>query len=50
MPVLRFRAEALHRQLLKWILGTGETQAAALGYLALPADVVAKEQTALAKL
>jgi phosphate transport system substrate-binding protein len=35
---------------LKWMLGPGQTQAAALGYLALPADVVAKEQAALAKL
>jgi hypothetical protein len=32
------------------MLGPGQTQAAALGYLALPADVVAKEQAALAKL
>jgi phosphate transport system substrate-binding protein len=35
---------------LKWMLGPGQTQAAALGYLALPADVVVKEQAALAKL
>jgi ABC-type phosphate transport system substrate-binding protein len=35
---------------LKWMLGPGQTQAAALGYVALPADVVKKEQAALAGL
>lgn len=33
---------------LKWMAGPGQTQAAALGYLALPRDVVAKEQAAIA--
>jgi phosphate transport system substrate-binding protein len=33
---------------LKWMLGPGQTQAAALGYLALPADVVRREQTIVA--
>ena len=35
---------------LKWMLGPGQTQAAALGYLALPKDLVAKEQDAIARL
>jgi len=35
---------------LKWMLGPGQTQAAALGYLALPRDVVAKEQAAIARI
>ncbi len=35
---------------LKWMLGPGQTQAAALGYLALPGDVVSKEQAAIGKL
>jgi phosphate transport system substrate-binding protein len=35
---------------LKWMLGPGQTQAAALGYLALPVDVVRREQTAVAAL
>ncbi len=35
---------------LKWILGPGQAQAAALGYLALPKDVVSKEYTAIEKI
>jgi phosphate transport system substrate-binding protein len=34
---------------LRWMLGPGQLQAAALGYLALPADVVAREQAAIAQ-
>ena len=33
---------------LKWMLGPGQRQAAALGYLALPKDVVSKEGDAIA--
>lgn len=33
---------------LKWMLGPGQMQAAALGYLALPGDLVAREKTAIA--
>jgi phosphate transport system substrate-binding protein len=33
---------------LKWMLGPGQRQAAALGYLALPGRIVAKEQAAIA--
>jgi phosphate transport system substrate-binding protein len=32
---------------LRWMLGTGQRQAAALGYLALPRDVVTREQDAI---
>ena len=35
---------------LKWILGPGQRQAAALGYLALPQDVVAREKEAIARI
>jgi phosphate ABC transporter phosphate-binding protein len=32
---------------LKWMLGPGQRQAAALGYLALPREVIAKEEAAI---
>jgi phosphate transport system substrate-binding protein len=35
---------------LKWMLGPGQRQAAALGYLALPPDLVAREQNAIARI
>ena len=35
---------------LKWMLGPGQRQAAALGYLALPKDVVSKEESAIARI
>jgi phosphate transport system substrate-binding protein len=35
---------------LKWMLGPGQTQAAALGYLALPPAVVSREQDAIARI
>jgi phosphate transport system substrate-binding protein len=35
---------------LKWMLGPGQTQAAALGYLALPKELVAREEAAVASL
>lgn len=35
---------------LRWMLGPGQRQAAALGYLALPNDVVRKEQDAIARI
>ncbi len=35
---------------LKWMLGPGQTQAAALGYLALPKDLVSREEAALARI
>jgi phosphate transport system substrate-binding protein len=35
---------------LRWMLGPGQRQAAALGYLALPKDVVSKEQAAILKI
>jgi len=35
---------------LKWMLGPGQRQAAALGYLALPKDVVSKEQNAILRI
>lgn len=35
---------------LKWMLGPGQTQAAALGYLALPTDLIGKEVEAIAKI
>jgi phosphate transport system substrate-binding protein len=35
---------------LKWMLGPGQRQAAALGYLGLPADVVTREETAIQKI
>jgi phosphate ABC transporter phosphate-binding protein len=34
---------------LKWMLGPGQRQAAALGYLALPKDVVSKEEQAVVR-
>jgi phosphate transport system substrate-binding protein len=33
---------------LKWMLGPGQRQAAALGYLGLPGDIIAREEAALA--
>lgn len=33
---------------LKWMLGPGQTQAAALGYLALPKDLVSREEAVIA--
>lgn len=38
------------KELLTWILGPGQKQAAALGYVALPAAVVTAEQAALNKI
>jgi len=35
---------------LRWMLGPGQWQAAALGYLALPRDVVSKEEDAIARI
>ncbi len=35
---------------LKWMLGPGQAQAAALGYLALPRGVVSREQAAIAQM
>jgi len=35
---------------LRWMLGPGQQQAAALGYLALPRDLVSKELDAIAKI
>jgi phosphate transport system substrate-binding protein len=35
---------------LKWMLGPGQRQAAALGYLPLPKDVVSKEEDAIARI
>jgi len=35
---------------LRWMLGPGQRQAAALGYLALPKDVITKEQDAVARI
>jgi phosphate transport system substrate-binding protein len=35
---------------LRWMLGPGQRQAAALGYLALPAEVVAQAEAAIAKI
>jgi len=35
---------------LKWMLGPGQTQAAAMGYLALPKDVVSRGTAAIAKI
>lgn len=35
---------------LKWMLGPGQRQAAALGYLALPNELVAREEDAIAKI
>jgi phosphate transport system substrate-binding protein len=35
---------------LKWMLGPGQTQAAALGYLALPNDLVSRELAAIARI
>src|ERR1035441_406960 len=35
---------------LRWMLGPGQRQAAALGYLLLPKDVVSKEEDAIARI
>jgi len=35
---------------LKWMLGPGQRQAAALGYVALPKEIVAKEESAIARI
>lgn len=35
---------------LKWMLGPGQAQAAALGYLALPKDLVSKEREAIERI
>lgn len=35
---------------LRWTLGPGQRQAAALGYLALPNDIVSKEEDAIARI
>ena len=35
---------------LKWMLGPGQRQAAALGYLALPKDIVGKEEAAIGRI
>jgi phosphate transport system substrate-binding protein len=35
---------------LKWMLGPGQTQAAALGYLALPRELVSREEIAIARI
>jgi ABC-type phosphate transport system substrate-binding protein len=35
---------------MQWMLGPGQRQAAALGYLALPKDVVTKEAAAIARI
>jgi phosphate transport system substrate-binding protein len=35
---------------LRWMLGPGQRQAAALGYLALPGEIVAKEKDAIARI
>jgi ABC-type phosphate transport system substrate-binding protein len=33
---------------MQWMVGPGQRQAAALGYLALPKDVVTREEDAIA--
>jgi phosphate transport system substrate-binding protein len=35
---------------LRWMLGPGQRQAAALGYVALPPEIVAKEEVAIARI
>jgi phosphate transport system substrate-binding protein len=35
---------------LKWMLGPGQRQAAALGYLALPKDIASREEAAIARI
>jgi phosphate transport system substrate-binding protein len=35
---------------LRWMIGPGQRQAAALGYLALPKDIVSREEAAIAKI
>jgi phosphate ABC transporter phosphate-binding protein len=35
---------------LRWMLGPGQRQAAALGYLALPQEIVAREEAAIARI
>jgi len=34
---------------LKWMLGPGQVQAATLGYLGLPQDVIAREEIAMGR-
>jgi phosphate transport system substrate-binding protein len=43
------KRQALH-SFLRWMLGPGQLQAAALGYLALPKDVVAREEAAIIRI
>jgi phosphate transport system substrate-binding protein len=38
------------RGFLHWMLGPGQMQAAALGYLALPKDVIAREEAAIERI
>lgn len=35
---------------LQWVLGPGQTQAAALGYLGLPKDLIAREEQAISRI
>lgn len=44
------KKDAFLRELLAWILTSGQRQAAALGYGSIPAEVVAREQTAIASM
>jgi hypothetical protein len=37
-------------QFLRWMLGPGQMQAAALGYLALPKDLVSREEAAISSI
>jgi phosphate ABC transporter phosphate-binding protein len=37
-------------EFLKWMLGPGQREAAALGYLALPREIIAKEESEIAKI
>jgi phosphate ABC transporter phosphate-binding protein len=37
-------------EFLKWVLGPGQAQSAALGYLALPKELVARERAAIARI
>ena len=36
--------------LLKWMLGPGQAQAAALGYLSVPKNLASREETAIGKI
>jgi phosphate transport system substrate-binding protein len=38
------------RDFFRWMLGAGQRQAAALGYLALPKDIVSREEAAILKI